>query len=137
MRTKNPQQIIQRLLCFDEFAMLIFAYIVGFAYVLPGFAKPPSLRSAVAMQEPGSKVDMEAIGWEERTWSKRTDATTTDDGACFIVPEDESPDPAKQWFFCSEPSDDPAMQCELVPEWMGSAPDGGHAVWMCSTEPPK
>jgi len=90
----------------------------------------------VVMQEPGTEVDLEAIGWEERTWAKRVNADTTDDGACFIVPEDEAPDPSLQWFFCSSPSEDDTMQCELVPEWMGSAPDGGHEVWMCSKAPP-
>eukprot|EP00325_Prymnesiales_sp_UTEX-LB-985_P029988 CAMPEP_0174733500 /NCGR_PEP_ID=MMETSP1094-20130205/61431_1 /TAXON_ID=156173 /ORGANISM="Chrysochromulina brevifilum, Strain UTEX LB 985" /LENGTH=81 /DNA_ID=CAMNT_0015936163 /DNA_START=98 /DNA_END=340 /DNA_ORIENTATION=+ len=81
------------------------------------------------MQEVGAKVDLQAIGWEERTWAKRIEPEVTEDGACFIVPEDESPDPNKQWFFCSEPSDEESVVCELVPEWMGSAPDGGHAVW--------
>ena len=74
------------------------------------------------MLEPGTKVDMESIGWEDRTWFKRDpDAPVTDDGACFIVSEDDAPDPEKQWFFCSDPSDDDNMTCELVPEWMSSA----------------
>lgn len=87
-------------------------------------------RAPVLMQQPGSEVDPKAIGWEQRTWAK------TDDGACFILTDDEGPDPEKQWFFCSDPADDDAMECELVPEWMGTAPDGGHAVWMCSREKP-
>ena len=48
-------------------------------------------------------------------------------------PDDESPDPERDWFFCSDPSDDESMVCELVPEWMGTAPSGDHAVWLCST----
>jgi hypothetical protein len=112
---------------------------------------------------PGGRVDMEAIGWEERTWAKAT-LDTTDDGACFIVSDEEAPDPSKEWFFCSEPSEDENMECtcatesrpltqystavamrerrirvallRLVPEWMGQAPNGGHAVWMCSKERP-
>jgi len=84
---------------------------------------------------PGGRVDMEAIGWEERTWAKAT-LDTTDDGACFIVSDEEAPDPSKEWFFCSEPSEDENMECTLVPEWMGQAPNGGHAVWMCSKERP-
>lgn len=71
------------------------------------------------MQETGTKVDPESIGWEDRKWRKRDpDAPVTDDGACFIVSEDEAPDPSKQWFFCSDPSEDESMACELVPEWM-------------------
>ena len=100
------------------------------ALLLPQLGPLPRARSATIMQEPGTRVDLDAIGWEDRTWAKRADIT--DDGACFIVPDDEAPDPSLQWFFCSEPSDDETMQCELVPEWVGSAPDGGHAVWMCS-----
>ena len=55
--------------------------------------------------------------------------------ACYVADEIDGmkPDPSRQWFFCSDPSDDENMMCELVPEWMGSAPDGGHAVWLCST----
>ena len=130
------RRIIMLALQIPSFACMLALQIPSFAFVLPSLA-PIQARAAVRMQEPGSKVDMEAIGWEERTWAKRTNPETTDDGACFIVPDDESPDPTKQWFFCSEPSDDADMQCELVPEWMGSAPDGGHAVWMCSSSPPK
>jgi len=89
------------------------------------------------MGEPGTAVDPEGIGWGERQWKKRTDTPTTDDGACFVISEDESPDLSKQWFFCSDPSDDEAIQCELVPEWMGEAPDGGHAVWLCSAPKPQ
>lgn len=86
-------------------------------------ASAGSSRAAAAlMLEPGTKVDMESIGWEDRTWFKRDpDAPVTDDGACFIVSEDDAPDPEKQWFFCSDPSDDDNMTCELVPEWMSSA----------------
>lgn len=78
------------------------------------------------MQETGTKVDPEAMpggsSMEGRTWFKRDpDAPVTDDGACFIVSEDEAPDASKQWFFCSDPSDDENMACELVPEWMSSA----------------
>ena len=48
--------------------------------------------SSVTMQQPGSEVDPASIDWDKRTWSK------TDDGACFMVAEDESPDPSKQWY---------------------------------------
>ena len=95
-----------------------------------------SVAAAVAggkLPKAGTIVDMEAIGWEERSWAKRD---ATDDGACFIVSDEEAPDPSKQWFFCSDPSEDDDMVCELVPEWMGTAPDGGHAVWMCSKAKP-
>jgi len=78
-------------------------------------------------KKPGMRADLEGLTSEDRMWSQ------TDDGACFVLSDDEGPDPSKQWFFCSEPADDAAMVCELVPEWMGSAPDGGHAVWLCST----
>ena len=114
--------------------------ILAAAFVMPLRTPAPSMGRAAAavMQEPGSKVDMEAIGWEERTWKKRNpDAEVTTDGACFIVADEEAPDPSKQWFFCSDPSDDEGMVCELVPEWMGSSPDGGHAVWMCSMDKPE
>ena len=90
----------------------------------------------VIMQEAGSPVDVEAIGWAERTWKKRVDTQVTDDGACFVVDDKEAPDPSKSWFFCSDPADDDDLQCELVPEWMGEAPNGGHAVWMCSMDKP-
>ena len=74
------------------------------------------------MLEPGTKVNPDSIGWATRKWFKRDpEAPVTDDGACFIVSEDEAPDPAKSWFFCSDPSDDDDMTCELVPEWMSSA----------------
>ena len=89
-------------------------------------------------EKPGSEVDLDAIKWQDRTWAKRdANMPLTDDGACFIISEEECPDPNKQWYFCSDPSDDDGMVCELVPEWMGSAPDGGHAVWLCSREKPK
>uniref|UniRef100_A0A7S3AZI6 Uncharacterized protein n=1 Tax=Haptolina ericina TaxID=156174 RepID=A0A7S3AZI6_9EUKA len=82
---------------------------------------------------PGDVADLSNL--DERMWSQARWATTatTDDGACYIVAEEDEPDPSKQWFFCSDPADDESMQCELVPEWMGSSPDGGHAVWLCST----
>ena len=107
--------------------------------MLPGI--PAALRrlagTATMQQVPGSPVDLEAIGWEERSWRKRdSEAPLTDDGACFIVSDDEAPDPSKQWFFCNDPSDDDGVECELVPEWMGEAPGGGHAVWMCSADKP-
>jgi len=89
------------------------------------------------MGEPGTEVDPETIGWEERQWKKRKDTPVTDDGACFVISEEEAPDPSKQWFFCSDPADDEAIECELVPEWMGEAPDGGHAVWLCSASKPE
>ena len=92
---------------------------------------PSTAAVATNAQQPGATVDMEAIGWEERTWSK---SEVNDDGSCFIVSEKESPDPTRDWFFCNDPSDDADVMCELVPEWMGTAPDGGHAVWMCSKE---
>ena len=84
--------------------------------------RPFHLMRAAFMREPGTQVDLESIGWEERTWFKRDpDAPLTEDGACFIVSDEESPDPEKQWFFCSDPSDDENMTCELVPEWMSAA----------------
>lgn len=85
-------------------------------------AASSSRAAAALMREPGTQVDLESIGWEERTWFKRDpDAPLTEDGACFIVSDEESPDPEKQWFFCSDPSDDENMTCELVPEWMSDA----------------
>jgi len=96
---------------------------------------------AVAGQ-PGEVADLEAEGWDDTKWSQAKwaqtqDAPTTDDGACYIVSEESAPDPSKQWFFCSDPSEDEGMQCELVPEWMGQAPENdsstGHAVWLCSS----
>ena len=85
--------------------------------------RPFHLMRAAFMREPGTQVDLESIAWiEERTWFKRDpDAPLTEDGACFIVSDEESPDPEKQWFFCSDPSDDENMTCELVPEWMSAA----------------
>ena len=96
--------------------------------------RPFHLMLAAFTREPGTQVDlesefrvlisqMESIAWiEERTWFKRDpDAPLTEDGACFIVSDEESPDPEKQWFFCSDPSDDENMTCELVPEWMSAA----------------
>mgnify|MGYP004236766731 CR=1 FL=1 len=86
------------------------------------------------MLEPGTKVNPDSIGWATRKWFKRDpEAPVTDDGACFIVSEDEAPDPAKSWFFCSDPSDDDDMTCELVPEWMSSARRHGQKlvrVWV-------
>ena len=103
----------------------------GAQWVCSAEVSPPTTQNA-----PGSKVDPITIGWEERTWAKRT----TDDGACFIVDEDDAPDKSKQWFFCSDPGrpadSEEGWQCELVPEWQGTAPDGGHAVWLCSKEKP-
>ena len=90
--------------------------------VVEAAASSGSSRAAAAlMLEPGTKVNPDSIGWEERTWFKRDPDAVTDDGACFIVSEDEAPDPEKQWFFCSDPSEDENMTCELVPEWMSSA----------------
>ena len=93
------------------------------------------------MGEPGTEVDPETIGWEERQWKKRKDTPVTDDGACFVISEEEAPEyaargqpcrgtasiqrvtfpvlahvrnPSKQWFFCSDPADDEAIECELV-----------------------
>ena len=73
------------------FPMLVSVSLAAAAFVLPGVA-PPMRRSALVMQEPGTSVDLEAIGWEERTWAKRVQPETTDDGACFIVPDDEAPE---------------------------------------------
>ena len=147
--------------------------VVALTAAWVGFMAPLSARAhsrahGISMREagePGTAVNPDAISWEDRKWSKRSDTSLTDDGACFIVQvrygdrtppaaisptssscccrrafpmwqEDEAPDPSKQWFFCSDPSDDENMVCELVPEWMGEAPDGGHAVWMCSAPKP-
>ena len=74
----------------------------------------PQWACLVKKGEPGSEADLESIGWDARTWSKRSDTEVSDDGACFIVSDEESPDPSKQWFFCSDPSDDEDMACEYV-----------------------
>lgn len=68
--------------------------------------------------------------YSQAKWASKA---TTDDGACYVVDDEEAPDPTKSWFFCSDPAEDDKMECTLVPEWMGAAPDGGHAVWLCST----
>ena len=89
---------------------------------------------------PGSKAN---IGdYKNYQFAKRADGKlTTDDGACFIVPEDETPDFAdlsRDWFYCNDPADDDDdMVCELVPEWMGTSPSGDHAVWLCSKPKPE
>ena len=118
---------------FDEVERIaLIAPMLSLCSSLSSFVAGPSRSTASklgrrgcldsAQLEPGTKVDMESIGWEDRTWFKRDpDAPVTDDGACFIVSEDDAPDPEKQWFFCSDPSDDDNMTCELVPEWMSSA----------------
>lgn len=49
-------------------------------------------------------------------------------GACFMLSDDEAPDTSRQWFFCSEPSTDANMRCELISEG-----HGGRSVWLCST----
>ena len=71
--------------------------------------------------QPGDIADPQEFD-DETKWSqaKWAASPTTDDGACYIISEDEAPDPNKQWFFCSDPAEDDSMTCELVPEW--SAP---------------
>ena len=49
-------------------------------------------------------------------------------GACFMLSDDEAPDTSRSWFFCSEPSSDDDMSCELISEG-----HGGRSVWLCST----
>ena len=83
----------------------------------------------------GTKANIEEVP-KDYVWKRAKHAVEepkTDDGACYIVDEAEAPDPSRDWFFCSDPSDDETMVCELVPEWMGTAPSGDHAVWLCST----
>ena len=51
-------------------------------------------------RKPGSEVDLDAIKWQDRTWAKRdANMPLTDDGACFIISEEECPDPNRQWYF--------------------------------------
>lgn len=69
---------------------MLMMFALSAALVMPGLA--PSARSVVLMQEPGTSVDPDSIGWEERTWAKRVPRETTDDGACFLVPDDEAPE---------------------------------------------
>ena len=100
---------------------------------------PPSM-GMLDKKAPGSKAN---IGdYKSYQFAKRADGkVTTDDGACFIVPEDETPDfadPSRDWFYCNDPADDEDdMVCELVPEWMGTSPSGDHAVWLCSKPKPE
>lgn len=168
------------------------------------------------MGEPGTEVDPETIGWEERQWKKRKDTPVTDDGACFVISEEEAPEYAARgqpcrgtasdsqspdehhpfnalpflsspmcaarqssgssaptlpttrpssasWWARDQeytPYDQPKCACwhahkprpsfhearhgvvsvrmlTQVPEWMGEAPDGGHAVWLCSASKPE
>ena len=108
------------------------------------FSGPPSVfkhvavaqRAAVSMMpeesgRPGTPADLG--DYEEYQFAK----ATTDDGKCFIVDDDESPDDTRSWFYCDDPAlDDEDMECELVPEWMGTSPSGDHAVWLCSKPKP-
>ena len=80
---------------------------------------------------PGAPADLG--DYKEYQFAK----ATTDDGKCFIVDDDESPDDTRSWFYCDDPAlDDEDMECELVPEWMGTSPSGDHAVWLCSKPKP-
>ena len=60
------------------------------------------------------------------------ECTVDDATACYIVDSAKAPDADKQYFICDDPPFHSGMECELIPEWMGSAPSGGHAVFMCS-----
>mmetsp|Transcript_46114 Transcript_46114/g.151025 ORF Transcript_46114/g.151025 Transcript_46114/m.151025 type:complete len:131 (+) Transcript_46114:38-430(+) len=116
--------------------------ITGYSAVMstPGcracaWMSTPGSRACARMSTPGERADLGEDGLAGAQWSRAkwaTERETTDDGACYIVEDKDAPDPSKQWFFCSDPAEDDSMQCELVPEWMGTAPDGGHAVWLCS-----
>lgn len=94
-----------------------------------------SRSTVVRMDTPHRPGDVADVSELDKTWSRAKWASkaTTDDGACYVVDDEEAPDPTKSWFFCSDPAEDDKMECTLVPEWMGAAPDGGHAVWLCST----
>lgn len=131
--------------------MVLLLYAATVALVLPAALQPPPTwrrgRSAAPtmMATAGKRADLkELLGFQWSRARQKAEAAApagtagaTDDGACYIVPDGEAPDPSKDWFFCSDPSDDPNMVCELVPEWMGEAPGGDHAVWLCSTAKPK
>lgn len=47
---------------------------------------------ALTMQEPGTQANPEQLNWDNRVWSKRDDSQTTDDGACFVISENEAPE---------------------------------------------
>lgn len=84
------------------------------------------------MQAAGDAADLaDLVGYD---WSGME---LTENGSCFIVSDEDAPDPTKSWFYCDDPDfEEEAMVCELVPEWMGKAPNGGHAVWLCSAPKP-
>lgn len=122
-------------------------YIVPFGSTAPGasawsLASSFSSSSAISIsmmastdkrKQPGTRAKLE--DYSDFKFAKQQ---TTSDGACFIVSDDESPDPTRSWFYCDDPAlEDEDMVCELVPEWMGSSPSGDHAVWLCSKPKPE
>ena len=71
----------------------------------------------------------EGIEWARAAWAV---AEMPDDGTCYMIDEDSSPEDGKDYFFCSEPSADAKMTCEEMPEFMGTMPDGSK-VYICAT----
>ena len=71
----------------------------------------------------------------DESWRVRAAWATAEDkmssGECYLV-TDMAPDAAKEWYFCSDPSNDPKMSCEKMPEVMGKMKDGS-AVYVCTT----
>jgi len=52
-------------------------------------------------------------------------------GECYLIDDNDVPDPTKDYFFCPEPLKDAKMTCEEMPEWLATLPDGS-AVYMCT-----
>jgi ribosomal protein L24E len=80
----------------------------------------------------GSKANLadapSDISWAKAAWDSAKDEIGEE---CYMV-SDMAPDAAKEWYFCSNPSEDPNMTCEKLPEWMGKMKDGS-TVYICST----
>ena len=53
-----------------------------------------------------------------------------EDGSCYMI-TDGMPEDWKDYFFCSEPGSNAKMECNEMPEWMGSLPDGSK-VYICA-----
>ena len=81
----------------------------------------------------GSKADLSNapadVEWMRAAWATAEDKMSS--GECYLV-TDMAPDASKEWYFCSDPSNDPKMSCEKMPEFMGKMKDGS-AVYVCTT----
>ena len=86
----------------------------------------------------GAKVDLKEapsdMAWARAAWAIAADEMP-EDGSCYLILDSDmyatTPDPTKEYYFCSAPSSDAKMSCEEMPEWMGTNKDGS-TVYICT-----